>query len=260
MPARRRRRSPATTPSSVATGRSRAAPRSRPAPRAAARPWRRRRSRSPDTPARRARAATASRLGSARPATSASVVTSSDRSARRPGARRARRRRARPARAGRTSDTRDAEQPRDPAVLADVARAVATCTRADDPSARASTSPCRGSSSTSGEPPRRRCLANSSSSSRWRAESLRGVSTTIRTSWSPRAVAVAGRRRRGRAGGTAWPDCVPAGILTLRAAVERRHLDLGAERGLREADRHLADDVAAVAARRADARRTRSST
>ena len=31
-------------------------------------------------------------------------------------------------------------------------------------------------------------------------------------------------------------------------ALERRHLDLGAERGLREAERHLADDVVVLAA------------
>ena len=44
------------------------------------------------------------------------------------------------------------------------------------------------------------------------------------------------------------PVCVPAGIFTLALrAVDRRHLDVAAQRGLRHAQRHAAEDVGAVA-------------
>ena len=77
--------------------------------------------------------------------------------------------------------------------------------------------------------------ASSSRSCRWRGVST-GVSTITRT------CCVAARRPRPRragspcrAGGTAFPDCVPGGHAHLHLAVERRHLDLRAERRLREA-------------------------
>jgi hypothetical protein len=42
-------------------------------------------------------------------------------------------------------------------------------------------------------------------------------------------------------------DCVPAGILIVAFAFERRHLDFRAERGLDETHRHFAKQIVAVA-------------
>ena len=88
--------------------------------------------------------------------------------------------------------------------------------------------------------------AYSSSSSRSRLLSFVGTTTCTVTSWSPCAPprTLGMPRPRTRYG---EPLCVPGCRVSVQFAVERAHVDVAAERGLRERDRHVDQHVESVA-------------